>query len=50
MERSLTTFMKLAFTAVLVTVLVFGILYVVLDEKTVEYEQHIHNLQIQKYK
>lgn len=47
MNTSLSTFMKVALTAVVVTVLLFGVLYTALQDKTNEYEDHIRNLQVE---
>lgn len=46
MNISLATFMKIALTAVVVLVLMFGVAYSVIDSKTSEYEEQIGNTEM----
>ncbi|MDQ0255484.1 succinate dehydrogenase hydrophobic anchor subunit [Evansella vedderi] len=43
---SLSTFMKVALTAVIIVALLFGVAYSMIEVKTDEYEGHIRDLQL----
>lgn len=45
-ETSLSTFMKVALTAVIIVSLLFGVAYSTLEDKTAEYDEHVRDLQI----
>lgn len=46
MNTSLSTFMKIALTAVVIVALLFGVAYAVIESKTAEYENEINNLRM----